>query len=188
MSQSEPRIKPLPPSEWNDEAKELMNLPGHGFVSEKVSDYLSTLVRHPGLYRRYAAFAGKLLMKGKLPDRDRELAVLRVGWLCQAPYDWGEHVAIARRSGFTAAEIEQVIKGPEHPAWTARDRAVLRAVDELHATSNVGDAAWHELAEHFDDKLLIELVMLVGAYQMISSLQNTLRITLPEGNAGLAAR
>lgn len=184
----EPRIKPLPSSEWTDEVKELMGLPQHGFDAEKVSDFLSTLVRHPGLYRRYAAFAGKLLMTGKLSARDRELAILRGGWLCRASLEWGEHIAIARKNGVTTAEIEQLIKGPDHPAWTARDRAILHSVDELHSTANISDTTWVELATHFDEMQLIELVMLIGAYQMIAYVQNALRIPLREGNDGLAAR
>ena len=36
-----------------------------------------------------------------LPPRDRKLAILRTGWLCQAPYEFGEHAKQARRLGFT---------------------------------------------------------------------------------------
>ena len=188
MNTDTPRITPLDPSQWTDEMRELMQLPGHGFVSEKVSGYLATLLRHPGLYRRYAGFAGKLLMKGKLPARARELAILRIGWLCKAPYDWGEHVPIAKKCGITAAEIEQVIEGPGHAAWDTHDRTVVRTADELHSASNVSDATWQELSRHFDDKQLIELLMVIGAYQMISGVQNALRVELPPGNAGLATR
>jgi 4-carboxymuconolactone decarboxylase len=46
------------------------------------ANIFATLVRHPGLFRRWLPFGGKLL-SGKLPARDRELLSLRTGWLCQ---------------------------------------------------------------------------------------------------------
>jgi hypothetical protein len=63
--------------------------------------------------------------------RDRELAVLRIGWLCRAPYDWGEHVDIGWRCGVTRAEIPQIIAGSAATGWSLHDRAILRGVEEL---------------------------------------------------------
>jgi alkylhydroperoxidase family enzyme len=188
LTTMEPRIKPLPESEWTEEVRDLMGMPQHGIDTRNASQFLSTLVRHPGLYRRYAAFAGKLLMTGKLPPRDRELAILRGAWLCQAPLEWGEHVDLAHTVGLTAHEVELVIAGPDHPGWAAHERAILRSVDELHSTAQISDGTWAALAVRFDEKQLIELLMLIGAYQMIAYVQNALRVPLRQTNEGLAAR
>src|SRR5262245_22149459 len=51
-----------------------------------VPELVVTLLRHPDLYQRITDLAVHLLGRGVLTPRDRELAVLRVGWLCQAPY------------------------------------------------------------------------------------------------------
>jgi hypothetical protein len=55
----------------------------------------------------------------------------RVGWRCRAPYEWGEHVDIAKRNGVTAVEVERVTAGAYAPGWTAHEMAILRGVDEL---------------------------------------------------------
>lgn len=185
---TQPRIAPLADAEFSAEARELLALPLKGIDLPEVSGFLATIVRHPGLYRRYAAFAGKLLVAGKLPARDRELAILRNAWLCHAAFEWGEHVEIAHQAGLSSAEIDGVTRGSGEAHWNVHDRAVIKAVEELHAHGTIGDATWAVLAQSYDDKQLIELPMLIGAYQMIAWVQNSLQVKRRAGNAGLAAR
>ncbi len=188
MTDSTSRIQPLSETELGADARELLALPLKGHGNSAISPFLLTLVRHPGLYRRYAPFAGKLLVGGKLPARDRELAILRGAWLCQCGYEWGEHVRLARAMGMTQREVAGIVVGSEDTQWGADDKAILSATEELHAAGNVSDETWNSLARRFDEMQLIELPLLIGAYQMIAYAQNALRTTLPEGNAGLDAR
>jgi alkylhydroperoxidase family enzyme len=183
-----PRIVPLTEQELSDDARSLLELPLKGHGDNAASPFLMTAVRHPGLYRRYAPFAGKLLVGGKLPSRDRELAILRCAWLCTAPYEWGEHVRIARSVGVTPAEIERVTLGSADPRWSAHDRAVLEATEELQSGAHISDPTWQKLVRQYDERQLIELPMLIGTYQMIAYVQNALRVALPPGSAGLDAR
>jgi 4-carboxymuconolactone decarboxylase len=183
-----PRITPLREQELSDDARLLLALPLKGHQKNTVSPFLLTIVRHPGLYRRYAPFAGKLLVAGKVPARDRELAILRCGWLCKAAYEWGEHVRIARSVGIGSEEIDRIIRGSADEQWTPHESAVLRAVEELHSGAHLSDSTWDVLAREYDEMQLIELPTLIGAYQMIAYMQNALRVALPEENAGLDAR
>ena len=61
------------------------------------------LMNHPTLVRRWAVFAGHVLRKQTLPPRERELLILRIGWLNQAEYEWAQHVEIAKREGISEA-------------------------------------------------------------------------------------
>jgi alkylhydroperoxidase family enzyme len=143
-----------------------------------------TLARHPGLFRKWMPFGGKLL-NGKLPARERELAILRVGWLCQSEYEWGQHVPIGKRAGLTDDEIARIPQGPGASGWTELDATILRATDELHEDSCISDATWERLAQVYDDKQLIELVMSVGHYHLVSMALNTLGVQREEGVVGL---
>jgi 4-carboxymuconolactone decarboxylase len=183
-----PRISPLTEQELSQDARELLALPLKGHRESAISPFLLTVVRHPGLYRRYAPFVGKLLVGGKLPARDRELAILRGAWLCRCSYEWGEHVRLAGAAGITGTEIEAIVKGSHEPSWSPADRAVLSATEQLHATGHISDDTWNSLVLRYDEMQLIELPMLIGAYQMIAYAQNALRTSLPEGSVGLEAR
>jgi hypothetical protein len=81
-----------------------------------------------------------------------------------------------------------VIAGSAAPGWGEHDRAVLCAVEELLGNAMISDETWAILAKTYDERQLIELPILVGQYLGVAYLQNSARVVLPEGYAGLAAR
>ena len=176
-----PRIAPIAPEEHDEEVDIL--LASASTPMGPAANIFKTLVRNRGLFRRWLPFGGKLL-NGKLPPRERELAILRVGWLCQAEYEWGQHVIIGRHAGLTDEEIERIKVGASHEDWSTLDAMVLRATDELHEDSCIGEATWELLAKEFDDAQMIELVMVIGHYHLVSFALNSLGVQREEGVPG----
>ncbi|MFL6242119.1 MAG: carboxymuconolactone decarboxylase family protein [Acidimicrobiia bacterium] len=177
-----PRIPPLGDDEMDEETTALLEevrLPN----AEAVNIF-ATLVRYPGLYRRWMPFAGKLLA-GKLPTRDRELLILRSAWRCRSSYEWGQHVRLAKQAGISAEEIDRVAAGPDAPGWEPFDRTLLTAVDELHDDACLTDATWATLASRYDERQMIELPMLVGQYHMLAFALNSLGVQREPGVPGL---
>ena len=180
---TQPRLTPLEPDELDEnQADALQAVSGMG----RTVNIFSTLVRHPGLFRKWMPFGGKLLA-GKLPARDRELLILRIGWRCQAEYEWAQHVPIARAAGLADVEIERIKDGPFAHGWDAFDAALLRAADELEDDSCITDGTWARLAERYDERQLIEVLMVVGHYQLVSGALNSLGVQLEPGVAGFEA-
>jgi len=175
------RIPPLSPEERSPEAVEL--LAGASAPGSLADNIFATLVRHPGLTRRWLPFGGKLLA-GKLRVRHRELLILRTGWWCRSDYEWGQHVLMARGAGLTDDEIARVAEGPG-AGWAGVEAALLRAADELHATSTITDGTWAELAADLDERQLIEVPMLVGHYHMVAFVLNALGVPREPGVPGL---
>jgi AhpD family alkylhydroperoxidase len=136
----------------------------------------TTLARHRGLFRRWLFFAGALMPGGKLPRRDTELVILRVSHNTGCAYEWSHHERLAQRAGLSAEEVERVRSGPEASGWTPRQQALLRACDQLHAEGQIGEELWTRLAAELGDRLLIELCMLIGHYEMLAMTLNTLRV------------
>jgi len=151
-------------------------------------EIVRTMLRHPDLFAKQVDIGIQLLVQGRLSPRIRELAILRMGWLCQAPYQWGEHVLVSRKLGITSDEIERITLGPEASGWNELEQAILKATDELYKDAMIGDATWAVLAKHLDDQQLIELPIVVGQYQTVAYYQNSLRLRLHDGNSGLKAR
>ncbi len=135
-----------------------------------------TLGRHRRLFRGWLRFAGRLMPRGRLPRRDTELVILRVAHLRRCAYELQHHTRLARRAGIAPAELARVADGPGAEGWTPRERALLAAVDELHATGDLGDGSWAALRTHLDERDLIELVLLAGHYEMLATAITTLRI------------
>src|SRR5437868_10640488 len=124
-----PRIPALAADERDEQQRELLG--GVGALTGPATNIFDTLVRHPGLFRKWLPFGGKLLA-GKLPARDRELLILRTAHLCQAEYEWGQHRLIGLKAGISEAEIERVQDAGGADGWEALDAALVNAADELH--------------------------------------------------------
>jgi alkylhydroperoxidase family enzyme len=188
-----PRLPVLPAHERTERQQELldeMSMVTVDGVRKPREDLpaLEIMLRHAELYKAHLEVAKKYLSECDLDIRDRELAILRIGWLSQAPFEWGAHVKIARRNGVTAEEIEHVIEGSSAVGWCNKDRAIIRAMEELHFASMISDETWADLQAHYNDKKLIELIILAGQYKTVAYYQNSLRLPLPESNEGLCAR
>jgi alkylhydroperoxidase family enzyme len=56
--------------------------------------------------------------------------------------------------------------------WSAAERALLSAADELHHDRDLSDATWTALAEHYDAPALVEILFVVGQYTMLSMFAN----------------
>jgi alkylhydroperoxidase family enzyme len=153
-----------------------------------LSEIMRTMLRHPDLFVREIDIGIQLLTQGALPSRDRELAILRIGWLCQAPYEWGEHVLVAKHIGVSSEDIERITRGSAAPGWGEQTQAILRAAEELFADAMISDETWATLSKRLDDRQLIELPILIGQYQVVAYYQNSLRLRLHNGNLGLKAR
>src|SRR5690606_7573244 len=119
-----------------------------------------------------------------LTMRDREIVIDRVCARCGCEYEWGVHVAFfAERVGLTAEQIASLTHGSaSDPCWTdERDQLLIRAVDALHDTSDIGDALWEELSLHLTDGEALDLFMLTGWYHAISYTANAARVPLEHG-------
>ncbi len=136
----------------------------------------TTLGRNPGLFRGWLSFASRLMPFGKLPRRESELVILRVAHLRSCVYERDHHVRLGKRAGLTSAEIARIAEGPDANGWSSRDRLLLRATDELHRTQDLPDALWAELSRELDEASCVELVMLVGHYEMLATAIKALRI------------
>ena len=135
-----------------------------------------TMARHRKLFRGWLRFAGRLMPGGSLPRRDTELVILRVAHLRQSPYEFEQHRRLARKVGLAKGDIERVTRGPRAEGWSERQRVMLEAVDELIESQDLSDETWRGLIEHLDERRSIELLMLVGHYEMLATFIRTLRI------------
>ena len=181
MRLSEPRIAPLEAEQWSPDAAALMQ----PFVAQgRVFNIFKTLTNHPDLAKRWMVFANHVLGKSTLSPRDREMLILRIGFLCQAGYEWGQHVQISRDLNMSDDEIRLCKTGPDTPGIEEKDRLLLAAVDELHVDAHVSDATWAGLAEHFHTQQLMDIVFTVGQYNLVSMALNSFGVRLDDGLPG----
>ncbi|MFT4127945.1 MAG: carboxymuconolactone decarboxylase family protein [Gordonia sp. (in: high G+C Gram-positive bacteria)] len=135
----------------------------------------STLGRTRGLFRAWLHFSARLMPFGTLSRKDSEMIIIRVAHRRGSDYELDHHRRLGKRAGLGDAEIARIIKGPD-AGWGDRERALLRAVDELVDTRDISDIAWAALRRHLDERQVIAFLLLAGQYDMLATTLHTLRV------------
>jgi 4-carboxymuconolactone decarboxylase len=172
-----PRIQPTIEADWTDDSRPVMAANSR---SGPPLNVFATIARHPKLLKRWVVFANHVLNGSTLPARERELVILRTGYLCRSGYEWAQHVAIGRTVGITDADIEQLTVGSSAAGWGERDRVLLRATEQLVADHFVDDATWAALAADWSQQQLMDLVFAVGQYTLVSMALNSFGVQLED--------
>lgn len=177
MRLSKPRLAPLEESDLNEEKKEVLQRAAPG---GSVPNIFKTLVRHHKLFKRWLVFASHILSKNSLPQKEREMAILRIGYLCKSGYEWSQHVVIGKRCGLTDEDIDRLRKGPDADGWSESGRAVVQATDELYEDTFISDQTWETLQANFSEHQIMDLVFTVGNYNLVSMALNTFGVQLEQ--------
>ncbi|CCE00143.1 carboxymuconolactone decarboxylase family protein [Bradyrhizobium sp. STM 3809] len=138
---------------------------------------------HPRAWSKFRG--GSLLDRGPLSLRDREIVIDRTCALNACEYEWGVHVAaFAAGAGLTAQQIDATVLGPpDASCWSDRERALIAAVDALHARANLDDREFVRLRACYAEDQVLEVILLCGFYRTVSCLANALGLPLEPGAA-----
>ena len=149
-------------------------------MNGQIFNIFKVLAHHPKLVKRWTPFAGHVLGKQTLPFRDRELLILRIGWLNQAEYEFAQHELIARKGGVSETDIVRLQDGPKAAGWSEKDSALLQVADDLFENSVVSDETWEILSRHYSTEQLMDAVFTVGQYNMVSWALNSFGVPLDD--------
>jgi alkylhydroperoxidase family enzyme len=183
MAAPEPRIRPLPPDQWDERLTRLLS-GAPGGTAEPMHIF-TTLAHQPELFRRWLGFGGALLA-GRLPGRLRELVILRTAYRFDGRYEWAHHIELGGAQGITAPEIVALGGDLASVDWDPFERAALAAVDETADIGAVSDATWATLSARLDGGEMLELLFLVAHYLMLSTVLRSLRVPLEPSALALA--
>jgi len=178
MPLTEPRVDPIQRDDWSDEVRALLDPDGTGGA---VLNLYATLAHHPILFRPRAVQSAYIRTGSMLSDRAREILILRIGWLCGSEYEWSQHVRVARRVGMDDEVIRRIAIGTDADGWDPLGQLLVRAVDELHAEDSLSDTTWELLSEHYSVSELIDAVITVAGYRMVSIALNSIGTQLEPG-------
>lgn len=187
MTATAPRIEPLSP---DDPIAHATNL-GSDRNSGRPLNIFLTLAKNPDLYKAFGRLGTHLLFQGTLPEREREIVILRTGWRSQSEYEFGQHTVIGRAAGLTDDEIVR-LTAESVDQWADEDAALVRMVDELCASDIVTEETWRALAGRWEEAHLLELLTLTGFYRLVSGFLNSAGVAIepttpgwPDGVDGL---
>ncbi len=184
MSNAPQRIPAIPQEEWTDEVRDVFAIMEGPAAREtgSQSNVIMMLANYPELAKRFLTFNVHLQRGSTLPPRVRELVILRVSWRNRCEYEWRHHMRMSPRVGLTLEECAAVKDGPEAGCWTELEQVALVAADQLCDHGRVDGLTWDELARHFDQRQMLDLLFTVGSYTMLGWVLNSVDLQLEPGH------
>lgn len=177
MHLTSPRIAPLADADISPDQEAALAPLLEGPAG--VLNIFRTLAHAPDALKAFLTWGSYILSKrNALPPREREIVILRIGYLCRSGYEWAQHIEIGKRVGLTADEIARIKTGE---SFGDADGALIRACDELHARQFVSDSGWAALKSHFSEKQCMDVVFTAGQYTQVSMMLNTFGVQLDPG-------
>ena len=137
-----------------------------------------TFNRHRRMTGLQAATYGFVLNGSPLTDHDRELLILRIGWNCQAEYEWAKHVGSVGRARDHGLEPLRIAEGPSADGWSPLSVTLLTFADELYRDAMVSDETWAEITAEFNTRETIAALMTVGTYRLVSMSLNAFGVQI----------
>jgi 4-carboxymuconolactone decarboxylase len=180
-------ITPLPPQDWPAELRDLLTaaLDSHPLLEQHTAapsaiNIVATLAHHPQLAVGFGRLVG-VLSFGELPDREREIAILRTAVHARSTYEWSHHYPLAIRAGLSPTDLERIGANPLTDQWSPHEHALLTAVDEIHQHSTISAQTGRHLAKYYQPRQLLELICLVGCYRTLSTILHSCQVPLDSG-------
>jgi 4-carboxymuconolactone decarboxylase len=156
-------------------------------VSEKLNKIMDGLQPQLNIFRMLAnsepvargflKMGNAILDRGKLSATLREIAILRVGWLSKASYEVFQHERIGADVGLSEEKLRAIAKGADEKVFDEHEKAVLRFT-----------ATFKAVAAFLDREQIVELVLAIGFYMMVSRFLETMEVDDQEGQAAWRAK
>lgn len=175
-----PRVAPLAEGEGDERQKEILSMRGRGGPTLNI---YRTMVHAPDAAEAFLTWGRYILSKrSSLPAREREILILRTGFLCKSGYEFTQHTRIGLEVGLTPDEVERIKRGAE-AGWSAADAALIRIADDLNANFFVSTPVWEAARKHFSERQCMDAVFTCGQYTQVSMLLNSFGVQLDEGQS-----
>ena len=184
-----PRMPPIQPEDFTKETQAFFDRWTGGFFKDADKNpVLATFAHHPRLGDLFSQFNVHLLTTNTLPVKERQIAIMRTAWITGATYMWSSHLNTSRLCGLEPDIYGPIQRGAEDPYFTAFERTVVQATDELVRDHEVSDASWRALMVQWDDKQMLDFLFTVGAYVLVAGVMRSTKVQRGQDLLELAAQ
>ncbi|MGE5853344.1 MAG: carboxymuconolactone decarboxylase family protein [Deltaproteobacteria bacterium] len=113
----------------------------------------------------------------EIDGQSRELAVIRVAILNGVEYVQRAHgPAYALKEGLTPEQVAALWDWRASQLFNAQQRALLAYTDAMTDNIEVTDDVFDNARKHFSERQIVELTMLIGAYNMLTRFLKALKV------------
>ena len=168
------RLPQLKQQEVTSEVRDFLSRwTGGIFRNADVNPPLLTFAHHPQLASLFSQFNIHLLSTSTLPIKQRQIAIMRTAWICQATYMWSSHLRTSINCGLEPAMFRPIQIGASDPYFSDFERTIIRATEDLVNDKKVSDTNWKTLSVEWNNQQLLDYLFTVGCYVMLAGVMRS---------------
>jgi 4-carboxymuconolactone decarboxylase len=174
------RFKPLTYEQMTPAQKTMVD---HLLAGERrgANGPFNVLLRSPELGDLAQQFGAQVRFHSSLPRKLNELAIIITARHWTAQYEWYAHKRAALEAGLNPAIVEAIAGGKRPPSMQADEETIYTFSTELLNTKQVNDATFEATKKAFGERGVVDLIGVIGYYQLVSMVLNVDRYPLPNG-------
>ena len=174
------RFKPLTYDELTPEQKTLVDHILSGPRGGTLDGPFNVYLRSPELGDIAQQFGAQVRYHSSLPPKLNEFAILITGRYWNAQYEWYAHKKFALQAGLSPAIIEALAAGKK-PPMQKDEEVIYNFCTEMLHTKHVSDTAFQAAKGQVGERGIVDLIGLMGYYNLVSMALNADRYPLPDG-------
>ena len=152
--------------------------PEHQDLLKRGINLAKILAHSPDAARSFGQLGSFIRFKSTLDSRLRELAILNVGWLTKAEYEYSHHIKIGKEFGLTDQDIDAVRDGTDGSATGLDElsQLVLRASREMTNDMAMAEDTFRALQKHLSNEHMMDLTLVIAFYNAVIRVLKTFEI------------
>jgi len=175
------RFAPLTYEEMNPAQKAFTDRAMSGKIEGGAGAPFNVLLRSPELGEPVMRYGAHVRFHSPVPDKLKELAILITARYWGAQFQWQAHHRAGAQAGLSEAVIVAIGDGKKPTGLPPDEQIVYNFATELFRTTQIGDATFNAAKQRLGERGLVELMGLIGYYQIISMIADIDRYPLPNG-------
>ena len=142
-----------------------------------VPNMFRTLAHRPQIFETIIAHMDAVLKTGTLSTALKELVIVRTSQLNCTAYCLASHTALAKRLGWTDAQIASLHDAPASPLFTAAEKAAIHLAEVMTLDSHrYSDADLARLRSFYSEGEVVELMAAVGLFNYFNRFNDLLQM------------
>ncbi|MCP4749517.1 MAG: carboxymuconolactone decarboxylase family protein, partial [Proteobacteria bacterium] len=138
------------------------------------------LCNAPASLQEFNAMGGSILFNSELNHRSREIAVLRIGHITKAAYEWHHHKRFGKSVGVTDEEIEKIATDGPVTTLDEEGNLLCRVADEITNDIRLSDEALAQALDRYGPRQTTELILCCCWFNLVSRFLESTGIEVEE--------
>jgi len=149
--------------------------------SGRLEGPFNLFISYPDLGSILSSLGEFIRYESTIPPRSRELLILYIAVDFQSEFEWYAHCQLAINEGVSTSMIDSILDGKKPDNLDLQESISYDLYQKVKFKEEISDEFFSRATELLGNKVIFEVITLIGYYSTLAILIKTFSISLPDG-------